>query len=406
MKKILPFFGVLFGLLFLYSLLLNSQEIRRLYHLNFLFDAASIRENFQHMPLLFSTKTVENLSEQTSSNSFNKNPETTFTLPATFSFDNFDVSSDYFLRYTNTSALLIIKDQQLVYENYFEAEQNEHQRSSENLYIAWSLSKSIVSTLAGIAIEEGAIKNIDDLIITYLPELQNTAYQSVTIRQLLHMTSGVEFNEDYADFFSDINIFSYYLALGLNTTDYIRSLKNNTHSGQHLYTSIDTEVLALVISASTGKSLSAYLSEKIWQPLAMEKNALWISDAYGNEFAAGGLNASPRDYARFGLLIANQGSLNGKEIISKNWLANIGKTENRVRAEGYDVYDYSYQWWIPQDTLDNEMLAIGIYDQYIYINRSNNLVIVKLSANPNYISDNYISESQSLAFFRKIADSF
>src|SRR5690606_24967369 len=107
-----------------------------------------------------------------------------------------------------------------------------------------------------------------------------------------------------------------------------------------------------------------------------------------------------------GLLIANEGSFNGKEIISKNWLADIGKTENRVSAEGYDIYDYSYQWWIPQDTLDNEMLAIGVYDQYIYINRSNNLVIVKLSANPNYISDNYISESQSLAFFRKIADSF
>jgi len=398
MKKILQFLSVIIGLLLIYTLLLNSQNIRRLYHLNNLFDAASIRENFQHMPQFFSSVAIAK-SEQAQEI---KSSEKSYTLPTTFNFDNFNVSSDYFLRYTNTSALLILKDNQLVYENYFLNTENPLEKNN-NLFIAWSISKSFVSTLTGIAVQEGSIKSIDDLVITYVPELKNTGYEKVTIKQLLHMTSGVEFNEDYADFFSDINIFSYYLALGLNTHDYIKTLKNNTHQGTHLYTSIDTEVLAMVIAKATGKPLHQYLTEKIWQPLGMEQDALWLSDAYANEFAAGGLNANPRDYARFGLLIANQGMWDGKEIISANWLNNIGTKENRVSANDYEVYDYSFKWWIPKDTLENEMLAIGVYDQYIYINRDKKIVIVKLSANPNYLDDNYISEAQSLNLFRTIA---
>lgn len=358
------------------------------------------------MPLLFKTKTVKKGNDVITI----EKSKTPYALPTTFLYDNFNVSSDYFLRYTNTSALLVLKNNELLYENYFPTQEDDENIPQEsatnnNLFIAWSISKSFVSTLAGIAIQEGYIKSIDELVVTYVPELRNTAYEKVTIKQLLQMTSGVKFNEDYDDFFSDINIFSYYLALGLNTNDYISTLKENDHSGKHQYTSIDTQVLARVISKTTGRSLNEYLSEKIWQPLGMEQDAAWITDAYGNEFAAGGLNALPRDYARFGLLIANHGQWQDKHIIASEWIKNIGAENQIAESKESTDYDYSYKWWIPKDTKENEMLAIGIYDQYIYINRDKNIVIVKLSANANYISDDYISESQSLLFFRKISDS-
>lgn len=402
MKKIIQFLSVLFSILFLYTLLLNSNEIRRLYHLYYLFDGDNISENFQNMSKFYST----NLTEKGASVSELKLSDKSYNLPETFSFENFDVSSNYFLRYTNTNALLILHNNSLVYENYFVNKEDEDDQQPEgSLFISWSVVKSFMSILTAIAIEEGDISNVNDLASDYIPELKNTAYRNVSIKQLLQMTTGVEFSEDYDNFFSDVNIFSYYLSFGLPMSDFVKTLKSNTHQGQHQYASIDTQVLGMVVTKATGQSLSSYLSEKLWQPLGMGNDALWMTDATGMEFAPGGLNASAKDYARFGQLIANGGSVNGKQIVQSNWISELGKPENTVTREDYEDYDYSNHWWVPKNTIENEIIAIGIYDQYIYINRDENIVIVKLSANPNYLKDDYISEKQSLNFFRSISKS-
>jgi CubicO group peptidase (beta-lactamase class C family) len=409
MKKILQFVSVILSIFLIYTLVLNSQDIRRLYHLNNAFEANNIRENFRNMYGFFTYNEVQ----ASESSSEIRLSDSDYQLPDTFLFDNFDVSINYFLRYTNTNALLIMHNDELVYKNYFNTQEATDDsdeiilpRNDKDLFIGWSISKSIVSLLTAIAIEQGDIEGIDDLASKYIPQLGETAFKETTIRQLLQMVSGVAFDEDYDNFFSDINVFSYYLALGLPMSDFIFTLVENDHKGEHYYATVETQVLAMILNKVTNKSLTTLLQENIWQPGGMEHNALWISDSTGMEFAGGGFNASAIDYARIGQLIANNGILNNKQIAPATWIENLGKKDYMVSTDDYEDYDYSYHWWIPHDTKENEVLAIGVYDQYIYINRDKNLVIVKLSANAHYISDDYISEKQSLAFFRTISEKF
>ena len=396
MKKAFQFLGVMFSIMFLYTLLLNSQEMRRLYHLYFLFEEDNISENFRNMQGFFSTRAIPS-SETTSD--LNLGTDLNYQLPESFEFKTHQVSSDYFLRYTNTRALLVLHNNKLIFEQYYGS------ASKDDLHISWSISKSVLSILTGIAIAEGKLE-LDDLAASYVPELKQTGFKDTSVEQLLQMTSGIVFSEDYDDFWSDINIFSYYLSLGFSLSDYVKTLKQNDHPGEHRYASIETQVLAMVLSRATGKSISDYLSEKIWSPLGMEKSALWITDASGMEFAPGGLNATARDLARFATLITRNGLVNKQQLVPAEWINKIGSANNIVSSDDYHTYDYSYRWWIPQNSSENEMLAIGVYDQYIYINRAKNIIVVKLSANANYIKDNYISEDQSLALFREITKSF
>jgi len=392
----------MFGFMLIYTLLLNSQEIRRLYHLNFIFEEKNITQNFRSLSDFFPNKTVlaKNhsaaiVSDMTSENTINTSA-TNYLIPQTFPYNSFDVSTEYFLRYTGTDALLVLKDNQLIHETYY----NDFQ--SDDVHITWSISKSIVSLLLSIAIEEGVIESLDDLAMDYYPELESTAYKNVSLNDLLQMTSGVQFDEDYADPFSDVNIFSYYLALRLSIHDYIQRLQVNDHSGKHQYASIDTQVLSQVLSRALKQDLSQYLSNRIWSKAGMQNNAKWISDGANDEFSAGGLSMTARDLSAIGVLLAKQGQFQGKQIIPQAWLAKIGNIEHTVSHEKYTQYNYSRSWWIPKDTQEQEMLGLGIYDQYLYVNRAKNIVIVKLSANANYVKDDYVSEKQSLALFRAI----
>ncbi len=388
MKNLFSFFGVIFGLLIVYTIILNSHEARRIYHLYFLFDEKNISANFRNMSKFFATKEItatENMPELEGNRDFE--------LPTTFPFNNFEVSSDYFLRYTQTDALLVLHKDQLIFEQYY------GEFKPEDLHISWSISKSIVSLLLGIAIDEGKITSLQDPVTKYLPELSNSGYKNVTVEELAQMTSGIKFNEDYADFFSDINIFSYRMAFGLPLNDFAEGLKDNPTHGQHQYVSIDTHVLGMLIARATGQELNQYLSDKLWSKMGMESNALWMSDGNGTEFYAGGINARAVDLARFGLLVLNKGN----DLVPEQWIEELGLANSVSRAD-YEDYAYTRQWWVPQDTEQRELLAIGVYDQYIYINRDTGVVVVKLSSNPNYLLDDYISESQSLSLFRAISE--
>lgn len=283
-----------------------------------------------------------------------------------------------FLEETGTSAFLVIKDGQIITEQYF------HGNGPTANNASFSMAKSFISALVGIAISEGHIGSVNDLIVDYLPELDTPTFQGVTIKHVLQMASGIAFNEDYSDPKSDINKMS--LAVQkISYVDYIKTLGRWSEPGKmHVYASINTQILGILVARATKVSLGEYLQEKIWQPAGMEHNAIWALDAQGQEQAMGGLAISLRDYGRFGQIYLNKGNWNGSQIISSAWVQESvnpsepflkpGKKEN-----SFTDFGYQYQWWIPQKQ-DGDFMALGIFGQTLYIDPKRNVVIVKLSA--------------------------
>jgi CubicO group peptidase (beta-lactamase class C family) len=247
--------------------------------------------------------------------------------------------------------------------------------------------------------------------------LMGSGYEDVSIKDVLQMSSGVRFNEDYGDFNSDINRFSRATAFGTSLDDFSASLDREREPGTyHHYVSIDTQVLGMVLTRATGKSLTHYLSEKIWQPLGMEHQAYWLADDNNMELALGGLNVSLRDYAKLGWLYLNQGTWtdkqhNTQQIVPKQWVidSTTADAPHLVAGENNSAssssFGYGYQWWLPLGAED-EFSAQGIYNQYIYIDPDQNLVIVKNSANYRFTDKSLNWTAKHYAMFRAISTHF
>jgi CubicO group peptidase (beta-lactamase class C family) len=269
------------------------------------------------------------------------------------------------------------------------------------------VAKSLTSALVGIAVEQGFISSVDDLVSSYVPELMNTAYHDVTIRNVLQMSSGVDFEESGADPNSDA---FQLLSANLDSNDeYIYSLKDKRDpAGTHnYYASSDTQVLGMVLSRATGQSVSQFMATNLWQPMGAEKSATWVTDPHGVEATYCCVNATLRDYAKFGLMYLNNGKLRGYQIVPADWVADSLDTSSPQLTPGdnplsNDSWGYGYQWWIPDNKPD--YMAIGIFNQFIYVDPARNIVIVKNSANPEYLFDDM--EEDHLYFFRKIASKF
>jgi CubicO group peptidase (beta-lactamase class C family) len=314
------------------------------------------------------------------------------------------ISTQAFLDFTLTDALLIIQHDSIKYEYYGNGfKQNDH-------HISWSMAKSVVSALVGIAIQEGKIKSIEQTVTDYLPDFKGTGYDNVRVKDVLQMSSGVGFNEDYGDFNSDINVMGRYFALGMPMADFAKRLKREREPGTfNHYVSIDTQVLGMILVKATGKSISDYMNEKLWSQINAEDDAYWIVDKAGMEFALGGLNLTARDYAKVGQLFLDSGKWKGKQIVPQQWVrASVtpdaphvmpGKRDNAILADGY-----GFQWWIPFGAKD-EFDAQGIYDQFIYVDPDKDLVIVKLSSNYHFKTDKKrIFHELEIALFRAIAE--
>jgi len=400
MKKV---FKLLFGLLII--LLIAAFVFRaKIYRLQFalkMFSGEEQVERFRSVETYFPTRIIE---PSDTPSPLTKGPFLRF--PASFEFRGEMKKTEKLLNETDVTGLMILRNDTVYFENYYQG------NTAESHTIAWSVTKSFVSALMGIAIEEGFVKSIDQKASDYLPELNGSAYEEVTIKNLLQMSSGVSWNEDYSDFNSDINRFGRTLALGGSFAKFAKTLSKDKKQGVYnRYNSSDTQVLGMIISKATNKSLSTYLEEKIWKPLGMENKAWWVVDDQGHEFAAAGLNASLRDYARFGLLYLNKGSWNGKQIISEKWVEQSLNTDAAHLAVGENNASnsnmgYGFQWWI-LDGKEGEYAALGIYNQMIYINPTHNIIIVKSSANNNYGTTNDESsyrEFETFEFFREIVN--
>ena len=325
----------------------------------------------------------------------------TYSLPESFRYDDRSYDTESFLDELVTTGLIIVQDDTILLERY------EHGHAAAGHHIAWSVSKSFLSALFGIAVEEGHIPDIMAPVTDYLPELEGSGYDGVPIKDVLQMSSGVGFDEDYGDLFSDINRMGPSMAVG-SLLDFAATLERERTPGTlHHYVSVDTQVLGSLLVRATGQDLATYTSEKLWQPLGMESNAYWLVDGTGMEWAFGGLNASLRDFARFGWLYLNGGSRDGRQIVPRAWVrASVTPDAAHLmpgpKPGSSETLGYGYQWWIPTEP-DGDFMALGIYGQMIYVDPKNHLVIVKNSVDRDFQKNGFENDRITLALWRTIA---
>jgi CubicO group peptidase (beta-lactamase class C family) len=295
-----------------------------------------------------------------------------------YSFAGLDLTLDDYLDRHPVTGLLIARGNTILAERY------QYGRTDRDRLTSFSMAKSVVGLLIGIALKEGAIRSIDDLAETYVSGLRDTEYGRTPIKALLLMASGVAFSEEYANPSSDI----YTLARLTLQQDPVGSLaavkRFNTRRAapgvRFSYSSAESLVLGLVLAAATKRTVSDYAAEKLWQPLGAEADATWIIDATGQEITFAYVNAVLRDWARLGLMLANGGSWFGKTIIPEDWLA--ASAANAIPAAF--LVKYGYQIWYSADT--TRFSLRGLHGQYVLIDPDLKLVLVQtaLSDEPEF----------------------
>ena len=295
--------------------------------------------------------------------------DTVYPLPEGDPIDlDFDV--DAYMANQRTSGLVIIHDGKVVLEKYG------LDFGPEGKWTSFSVAKSLTSTMVGAAVKDGAIKSLDDKVSAYIKGLEGSAYDDVTIRQLLTMTSGVRWNEDYTDPKSDVALFNEHKAEdGLDATvSYMRKLPREAPAGEKwVYKTGETNLIGVLVSEATGKPLAEYLSEKVWKPFGMEQDATWLLGSTGHEISGCCIQASTRDFARFGLFILGGAVADGNKVVPDDWLPAATTRQADIGAPGRG---YGYQWW----TNDDESFAAqGIFGQGIFIDPARNLVIASNS---------------------------
>lgn len=339
----------------------KREEITRLLAVNSLFSPEKIVQNFSHMDQLFLHRELSR-GEGPVSPLPAGNP-----VPLTPAAQNWIAAR-------SVTAIVSLKAGQVVQEQYFLGTGPQDKR------ISWSVAKSFLAALFGIIETEGAIGSLDDQVTKYAPALIGSAYDGASIRDVLTMSSGVAFNEDYLDFWSDINKMGRVLALGGSMDGFAAGLKTrSTDPGSHWhYVSIDTHVIGMVIRGATGKSIPELMEGKLIGPLGFEAAPYYITDGLGVAFVLGGLNLTTRDYARFGQMVLQKGEWQGKQVVPADWIA------ASTSPQAKDGSAYGFQWWIPPNAAPGEVMAQGIYGQYIYINPGLGVVIAVNSANRGF----------------------
>ena len=277
-----------------------------------------------------------------------------------------DMDVDAYMQEHRVAALVILQGGKLRQERYglgFDG---------DGRWTSFSVAKSFTSTLVGAALKDGHIKSMNDKVSDYLPDLKGSAYDDVSVRQLLTMTSGVRWNEDYADPNSDVARFNNHKPEpGVEAlVSYMRKLPRAAPAGTRwLYSTSETNLIGLVLEAAIQKPLTQYLQEKIWQPAGMEQQATWLLSKTGKEISGCCVQAAPRDYARLGQFILEGAKVNGQSILPDGWLEEATHKQADIGAPGRG---YGYQWW----TYDSGAFAArGIFGQGIFIDPKRQLVI-------------------------------
>ena len=392
---------IILSLIVIFALLLvgtNYAALTRVYYAVTLFDEDVIVENFSDMESLFDTVEV---SRPANGFTFGRAEQP---LPTQYDYNGERRSVSEFLERTRTTALLVLKGDDITFEQYYLGTHAEDRR------ISWSVSKSFLSALFGVAVDEGHIRSLHDPVTEYVPALTGSGYDGVSIKNVLQMSSGVRFDENYDSFNSDINRFGRLMAFGGSFDEFAGSLANEREQGTFLnYVSLDTHVLGMVLRNATGRSFVDYFDEKLWSQIGAEDSAVFMVDARQEPMVLGGMNIRTRDFARFGKLYRDGGTWDGRQVIPAQWVVDSVTPDAphllpgpRDSAE-LDL-GYGYQWWIPENA-ESEFMAIGIYDQFVYVNQQADVVIVKNSANIDFMENGFESTTETVEVFRAIVSS-
>lgn len=297
-----------------------------------------------------------------------------------------------FLTEQKVAGLLIVQDGKIRLERYALG------HSDSSRWTSQSVAKSVTSTLVGAAIKDGYIHSVDDYVTDYLPDLKGSAYDQVTVRQLLTMTSGVRWTETFTGSGSDlVRFFTEPVEPGMDqTVSYMRRLPAEAPPGEKwVYKTGETHLLGVLVSAATGQTLSDYLAAKIWAPYGMEEKATWLLGLTGQELAGCCLQMKLRDFARFGQFVLEGARIEGESIVPHDWF----QTATRTQVPLWFGWGYGYQWWTFND---GTFRALGVHGQMIHIDPARRLVVVVNSAWPE--PESFERQSAATNFLHMISE--
>ncbi|MET0426749.1 MAG: serine hydrolase [Actinoplanes sp.] len=329
-------------------------------------------------------------------------------LDLTYRFGGLDRTLADLHRRTFTTAFLVLHRGAVVHEYYPGAFAGPRSRMQ-----LFSISKSVTSILVGIALADGAIGGLKDRVTDYRPDFADSAYADTTLAELLTMTSGVGDLEAWDIEDSGIKRFEQAVMGGGDIAAVIRAAARTAAGGERFnYSTFDTQVLGWVLEAATGQTLAAYAAERLWQPLGAERDAYyWLTRARPRTAIGGGsFNATPRDVARLGLMMARDGVVDGRQVVPREWVQrSFGSDQPQLAVgalgpSGYAHYGYANQWWTLGHGSFDAFTALGVHGQYLYIDPAADVVIVKCSAWPT--QDDEIRDRETIAALRRIADHF
>jgi CubicO group peptidase (beta-lactamase class C family) len=293
-----------------------------------------------------------------------------------------ELGVDEYMTLNSVTGLLVLKNEQIALERYAAG------NTAATRWMSMSIAKSITSTLIGAAIKDGRITSINDPVTKYVPSLTGTAYDGVSVRNVLMMRSGVKWNETYTDPTSDRRkLLDIQIAQQPGAAiAFMGTLpRAQTPGAAFNYSTGETLVAGEIVRGATGMSVADYFSTKIWVPAGMESDASWwLDSSNGHEISGSGVSATLRDYGRLGLLLLHNGVINGDSILPRHWMADAGSPKRRgVRGDGA-MEPYGYMWWIPDASAHRihaqAYSGVGIFGQHLYINPREQLVIVQWSA--------------------------
>ena len=299
--------------------------------------------------------------------------------PADFSALRYEVDGQRFsvadfLAMPSAMGYMVVKDDQVLLEHYADG------NDADSIWVSFSVTKSVTSMLIGAAIQEGYIQSVDDTVDMYLPRLRGTPYGAARIEDILHMASGMAWNEDYEDPKSDVAIAGAYN--GVPLTNYFAQLPREHTAGEVFnYNTGEANLAGELLRAAIGNNAATFLSQQIWQPFGMSRDATWLIDMPGGGEAGGCcISATLGDYARLGLFAMHDGVLpNGKRVLPEGWMS-----ASTTPFEGRD--DYGYMWWLSDD---GSYRAGGIFAQMIFVDPANNLVISAHGNAPTAVNSAY-----------------
>jgi hypothetical protein len=321
--------------------------------------------------------------------------------------DGQKITFDDALTQTYTDGLVVLHKGRLVFERYFGALQPHQQ------HIAMSVTKSFTGTLAGMLVAEGKI-NPDAPVPTYVPELAKSAFGDATVRQVMDMTTGLKYTEVYTDRSSDVWALRRANGMappepGLPPPSLLDFLTTQQKAGEHgqvfAYKTVNTDVLAWIVRRVSGQSLSALLSTRIWQTMGAEEDAYYAVDRLGIESGGGGLNTTVRDLARFGEIMRNRGSFNGRQIVPASVVDDIAKGSDpkKFAPAGYATlpgWSYRNQWWVSHNA-HGAYMARGIHGQSIYVDPKADMVIARYAS--HHAAGNVANDPVTLPAFMAVA---